>query len=120
MMEGEVERKQARTYQPPGGKKMTVFLDDMSMPFVKDWGDQITQEITRQQIDQKGFYFLTKDDRGQFKQIENLQFLGAMNHPGGGRIDIPHRLKRQFFSINMTSPSQRSIETIYGKILEQL
>lgn len=63
---------------------------------------------------------MTKDDRGYFKQIEGLQYLGAMNHPGGGRNDIPHRLKRQFFVMNMTSPSQRSIENIYGKILEVL
>ena len=90
------------------------------MPFVNLWGDQITLEITRQLIEQKGFYFLTKDDRGYFKQIEGLQYLGAMNHPGGGRNDIPNRLKRHFFIINMTSPSQRSIENIYGKILELL
>ena len=119
-IESEVERKQGRTFVPPGGKKMTVFLDDMSMPFVNAWGDQITLEIVRQLIDHKGFYFLSKDDRGYFRSIEGLQYLGAMNHPGGGRNDIPHRLKRQFFLMNMTLPSTRSIENIYGKILEQL
>jgi dynein heavy chain, axonemal len=119
-MENEVERKQGRTFVPPGGKKMTVFLDDMSMPFVNAWGDQITLEIVRQLIDHKGFYFLSKDDRGYYRTIEGLQYLGAMNHPGGGRNDVPHRLKRQFFNMNMTLPSQRSIENIYGKILEQL
>jgi dynein heavy chain len=116
-IEAEVEKKQVRTYVPTGGKLMTVFLDDMSMPFVNLWGDQITLEITRQLIEQKGFYFLSKDDRGYFRQIEGMQFLAAMNHPGGGRNDIPHRLKRHFFSINMTSPSTKSIQNIYGRIL---
>jgi dynein heavy chain len=50
-IESEVERKQARIYVPPNGKQMTVFLDDLSMPFVNAWGDQITLEITRQLID---------------------------------------------------------------------
>jgi len=117
-IESEVERKQARIYVPIGNKNLTVFIDDMSMPFINAWGDQITLEITRQLVDQKGFYFLSKDERGQFKNISNLQFLGAMNHPGGGRNDIPKRLKRQFFSLNITPPSNKSIENIYGRILE--
>lgn len=117
-MESEVERKQARIFVPIGNKNLTVFIDDMSMPFINAWGDQITLEITRQLVDQKGFYFLSKDERGQFKNISNLQFLGAMNHPGGGRNDIPNRLKRQFFSLNITPPSNKSIENIYGRILE--
>jgi dynein heavy chain len=71
-------------------------------------------------IDQKGFYFLEKDSRGILKQIQNLQFLAAMMHPGGGRNDIPNRLKRQFFSLNMTPPSNKSIGDIYGSVLGAL
>jgi dynein heavy chain len=71
-IESELERKQARIFVPIGNKNLTVFIDDMSMPFVNAWGDQITLEITRQLIDQKGFYFLSKDERGTFKNISNL------------------------------------------------
>jgi len=46
-VEAELDRKQARLYCPPQNKWMTVFMDDMSMPFVNDWGDQITLEIVR-------------------------------------------------------------------------
>jgi len=51
---------------------MTVFIDDCSMPEVNEWGDQETLEITRQLIEAKGLYFLNKDQRGDFRQIENL------------------------------------------------
>jgi len=43
-----------------------------------------------------------------------------MNHPGGGFNEIPNRIKRQFFSINMTEPSDRAVENIYGAILDAL
>jgi dynein heavy chain len=117
-MDAEVERKTGKTFCPPGGKNMLVFLDDLSMPIINTWGDQITNELTRQLIECNGYYFLDKDKRGDFKTIEGIQYLGAMGHPGGGKNDIPPRLKSKFLCVNMVPPLQSSVSMIYGSILK--
>lgn len=61
---------------------------------------------------------LDKTMRGSFKNIKNLVYIGAMNHPGGGRNDIPNRLKRQFFIFNMILP--QSIDGIYKPIIKYI
>lgn len=116
-IESELDKRGGKSFGPPGGKKMTVFLDDLSMPLVNAWGDQPTLEIVRMIIELSGFCFLAKDRRGDFKVCEDLQYVGAMGHPGGGRNDIPNRLKRQFFLFNLILPSLTSIDDIYGQML---
>ena len=61
---------------------------------------------------------LGKNERGNFKYIENLRFLAAMNHPGGGWNDIPNRLKHHFFAFNMTLSDKIGI--IFDPILKSI
>ena len=116
-LEAELDKRGGKSFGPPGGKKMTVFMDDMSMPEKNSWGDQPTLELVRQLIETSGFCFLDKDKRGDLKSIEDLLYVGAMGHPGGGRQDIPNRLKRHFFIFNMSVPSNAAINEIYGQML---
>jgi dynein heavy chain len=92
-------------------------MDDLSMPEANDWGDQPTLELVRQLVETKGCCFLDKDKRGDLKIMEDIQYMGAMGHPGGGRNDIPNRLKRHFFIFNMILPSSQAINEIYGQMM---
>ena len=116
-IEAELDKRGGKNFGPPNGKQMTIFFDDVSMPEVNTWGDQPTLELVRLTIECGGFCFLDKDKRGDFKTCESLQYLAAMQHPGGGKNDIPNRLKRNFFIFNLVLPSMTSINNIYGQML---
>jgi dynein heavy chain len=116
-MEADLEKGIGKVLNPPYRRWMTVFLDDVSMPEMNKWGDQPTLEIVRQLIETGGFYSLDKDKRGDKMQVENVIYVAAMTHPGGGRNDVPNRFKRHFYAFNMLPPSQQTIDNIYGQML---
>lgn len=115
-IEDMTEKKMGSNYGPKNCELLTVFVDDINMPEINTWGDQITNEIVRQVVELNQVYDLSKP--GLRKELKGLLYMAAMSHPSGGKNDLPNRLKRHFSIFNVPLPEEAIIQTIFGTIFE--
>eukprot|EP01029_Cantina_marsupialis_P009141 TRINITY_DN2137_c0_g3_i1.p1 TRINITY_DN2137_c0_g3~~TRINITY_DN2137_c0_g3_i1.p1 ORF type:complete len:3476 (-),score=1129.85 TRINITY_DN2137_c0_g3_i1:3796-14223(-) len=117
-VELSLERRGGRSLGPRG-KSICLFLDDLAFPEPNRWGDSPALEAVRQLFAQRQFYCLERDKRGDTKTIEDVQFIAAMNHPGAGHNDIPDRLKRHFFILQLLEPGDSVLEGVFTHLVKR-
>ncbi|XP_069922194.1 dynein axonemal heavy chain 10 isoform X1 [Oryctolagus cuniculus] len=114
-LEASVEKRTKDTYGPPMGKRLLVFMDDMNMPKVDEYGTQQPIALLKLLLE-KGYLY----DRGKeltCKTLRDLGFVAAMGKAGGGRNEVDPRFLSLFSVFNVLFPSEESLHLIYCSIL---
>ncbi|KAM6051570.1 dynein axonemal heavy chain 10-like [Theristicus caerulescens] len=115
-LETNIEKRTKDTYGPPMGKRLIVFMDDMNMPRVDEYGTQQPIALLKLLLE-KGFLY----DRGKemnCKLLRDLDFIAAMGKAGGGRNEVDPRFISLFGVFNIPFPSEQSLNLIYASILK--
>ncbi|KAL8180178.1 UNVERIFIED_CONTAM: Dynein heavy chain 10, axonemal [Gekko kuhli] len=115
-MEANVEKRTKETYGPPMGKRLLVFMDDMNMPRVDEYGTQQPIALLKLLLEKGALY-----DRGKemtCKYLRDLGFVASMGKAGGGRNEVDPRFISLFSVFNVPFPSEASLHLIYASILK--
>lgn len=114
-VEANVDKRSGAVYGPPSGKKLLVFIDDMNMPKVDTYGTQQPIALLFFLMGRGCLYDQGKDLN--LKTIKDLQYIGAMGPPGGGRNPVDPRFIALFNVFNLTPPTPNVLLSIYSAII---
>jgi dynein heavy chain len=110
------DKRTARVYGPPTGKKLCVFIDDMSMPRIDTYGTQQPVAFLLFLIAHNSMY--SRDPDLELRTFKDVVYYAAMAPPGGGRNSIDPRMAMQFAIYNLTSPTPDVLHAIYSAIIQ--
>jgi dynein heavy chain len=115
IIDGKMDKRRKGVYGPPMGKVNIVFVDDLNMPQVEEYGAQPPIELLRQLCDNGGWYDLK--EREQFRTIVDTVVVAAMGPVGGGRNAITPRMMRHFNVVGFTSFDDLTLSRIFVSIV---
>ena len=74
-LEANVEKRTKDTYGPPMGKRLLVFMDDMNMPQVDEYGTQAANSITKTTAGERRH---VRQGQGTYlKELQGYRFCGC-------------------------------------------
>ena len=115
IIDSKLDKRRRGIYGPPLGCKAVVFVDDLNMPEVEEYGAQPPIELLRQMVDNGGWYDLVEKD---FHELTDTQLVAAMCPPGGSRNHITPRLVRHFSCLCISSFDGDTMKLIFTTILD--
>lgn len=137
LLEANTEKRTKTTIGPTVGTRLIIFIDDMNMPCVDNYGTQEPIAFLRLIFDEHGYYGRGNDSH--WMSLKDIIFLAAMGKQnlfvvtnpniyilisvillgksGGGRNEMNPRFLSKFSIINMTLPLEETLLYIYSSIL---
>ena len=112
-IESKLERKRKTVLGAPPGKKLVLFVDDLNMPKLEEYGAQPPIELLRQFQDFKGFY---DRDKLFWVDVQDVTLVAACAPPGGGRNPVTPRFTRHFSVMCMPAPDNKALSSIFVQI----
>jgi len=114
-IEEKLEKKGRTSMGPPVGKKLVVFVDDINMPAVEEYGAQPPIELLRLYTDKAGYY---ERDDWNWKTVQDSTLIACAAPPSGGRAIVTPRLTRRMNMFCLPEASTGTLKTIFGCILK--
>ena len=115
-IENGLERKKKSLLGPPRVNKiMTIFVDDVNMPEVEEYGAQAPIELLRQLIDTNGMY---EREEWMWRDIADTIVCTAAAPPGGGRSVVTARFVRHFNVFCVPDSSEVTMNKIFSSIID--
>ena len=103
------------TYGAKPGRRIAIYIDDINMPAVEEYGAQPPIELLRLIADKWGFYERVE---WQWKGVQDSVLIGCAAPPGGGRAVITPRFTTQFNMFCMPAATPQVLSKIFSSILE--